>query len=67
MSVDRLSLILAGSLCCAVLAFARVLALPGGVSAWPSVPYWLQIGGALQLTYFCGLGIGRLMWKGSDK
>jgi type VI protein secretion system component VasK len=61
MPLHRLTLILAGALCCVVLTIASVMARPL-VDAQPvNMPL---LAAALLLTYGLGLLIGWLLWKG---
>jgi hypothetical protein len=64
MTVHRLTLILAGALCCVVLLIASVMARPlvAGVSV--NMPIFATF---LLLTYGLGLLIGWLLWKGDRR
>jgi type VI protein secretion system component VasK len=64
MTVHRLTLLLAGALCCVVLTIASVMARPL-VGADPvNMP---MLAASLLLTFGLGLTVGWLLWKGDRR
>ncbi|MEP7223107.1 MAG: hypothetical protein ABI673_10645 [Novosphingobium sp.] len=61
---NRMALILAGALCCAVLTIASVMARPLVAGGATNVPL---LAAMLLLTYGAGLSLGWLLWKGDRR